>query len=306
MQASPSSQPALVGKNAHLPDTHAASLHTSPALQSPALLQPSPQPLIAAWIQAPVCGLQLSEVQVLVSAQGFSAPGLHVPLAQLSPTLQASPSSQGAVLNSTWHAPVEASQVSTVQGFLSSQPVTEPAWQLPFLHASPAVQALPSLHAASLGVAAQAPLTASHLSWVHGLPSSHSLGWPALHAPALQVSATLHASPSLHGPSSGVDLQPWVPTQLSWVQGFWSLQSVLAAPTHRPSLHLSPLVQASLSSQSRSSGLLATLQVPPTHLALVHSSLPQSLAFPVHWPLRHLSPLVQGSSSVHGAPSSLV
>lgn len=62
-----------------------------------------------------------------------------------------------------------------------------PAWQ------APAGQAVPSLTTA----AKHKPLTAPHVSTVHGLPSSQVLAAPWQPVP-LQVSLTVHGLPSSH------------------------------------------------------------------------------------------------------------
>src|SRR5262249_55233822 len=96
----------------------------------------------------PVAGLQLSVVQTLLSLQTIGVP-LQVPPPQVSPEVQALPSSHEFVLL-VWTQPVCGSHESSVHGLLSSQLVVPPGWQLPPLHVSPDDQAFPSLHDAVL------------------------------------------------------------------------------------------------------------------------------------------------------------
>src|SRR5262252_10807494 len=76
--------------------------------------------------QAPVEALQLSSVQRSKSLQSFCGPGVQLPLAQTSPSVQGLPSSHGAVL-SVWVQPVAGLQPSVVQTLLSSQLICVPA-----------------------------------------------------------------------------------------------------------------------------------------------------------------------------------
>jgi len=94
----------------------------------------------------PMAGLQESLVQGLPSSQLGAAPPTHTPPLQVSLVVQALPSSHGFVLG-TCLQPVAESQESVVQGLLSLQLRGGPPTQLPLLHASLVVQALPSSHA---------------------------------------------------------------------------------------------------------------------------------------------------------------
>ena len=73
----------------------------------------------------------------------------QIPAAHLSPLVQASPSSQGAVLF-TLAQPVLGSQESVVHTLLSSQFTAAPPLQEPAVHLSPLVQALPSSQTSAL------------------------------------------------------------------------------------------------------------------------------------------------------------
>jgi hypothetical protein len=54
------------------------------------------------------------------------------------------------------------------------------------------------------------PIAGSQLSSVHGFSSSQTAAVPPMHAPAVQVSPSLHASPSSQAIASliGIDVQP--------------------------------------------------------------------------------------------------
>ena len=110
---------------------------------------PSLQGAVLFTCVQPVAGLQASSVQTLPSSQLGAAPGTQEPPLQASPTVQALPSLQGAVLF-TCVQPVAGLQASSVQTLPSSQLGAAPGTQEPPLQASPTVQALPSLQGAVL------------------------------------------------------------------------------------------------------------------------------------------------------------
>jgi len=92
-----------------------------------------------------------------------------------------------------------ATQLSDVQGLLSSQSNASDAWHLPPEQVSPTVHASPSSQAAELcGWMHPTPLT--QLSTVQGLSSSQSVLAPDWHAPPEQKSPAVHASPSSQDP----------------------------------------------------------------------------------------------------------
>ena len=82
-----------------------------------------------------------------------AVPPAQLPSAQASPVVQTSPSSHAAVLLSFTQLPLEASQLSSVQSFPSSQSFAVPASHVPALqisdplHASPSSQLLASFGA---------------------------------------------------------------------------------------------------------------------------------------------------------------
>jgi hypothetical protein len=136
VQALPSVQTIAV------PGLHRPPLHVSPMVQA----SPSLHGLVL-WLktQLPVTGLQLSVVQGSLSSQGDCVPGLHAPPPQVSPTVQALPSSHDAVLFVNVQ-PDAGSHPSVVQSFPSVQVRGAPGWHVPALHTSPRVHALPSSH----------------------------------------------------------------------------------------------------------------------------------------------------------------
>src|SRR5438132_7093496 len=111
--------------------------------------------------------------------------------------VQASPSLHGAVLL-VWRQPPAPSQVSSVQGLLSSQFWVVVAVHVPPWHVSPIVQGLASSQGAALFTWMQ-PLTGSQPSSVQGLPSSQVTSAPPTQTPSWQVPPAVQALPSLHG-----------------------------------------------------------------------------------------------------------
>src|SRR6185436_12220926 len=164
-------------------------LVAEPGLQTPrAQTSPSVQALpseqgavLFVWTQ-PVPGSQESSVQTLLSLQLVAEPGLQTPRAQTSPSVQALPSEQGAVLF-VWTQPAPGSHESSVQTLLSSQPVAEPGLQTPRAQTSPSVQALPSEQGAVLFVWTQ-PVPGSQESSVQTLLSSQLVAEPGLQTPS--------------------------------------------------------------------------------------------------------------------------
>ena len=86
---------------------------------------PSSQLPAAAALTQPLFGSQLSAVQTLLSSQSIALPGAQAPLAQASAEVQASPSSQPALL-ALLTQPLFGSQLSSVQGLLSPQSFVVP------------------------------------------------------------------------------------------------------------------------------------------------------------------------------------
>jgi hypothetical protein len=119
----------------------------------------------------------------------------------------------------------------------------EPLWQV-----SLPLQTVPSAHGVPSATALVVqPKTGSQASVVHGLPSLHVGGAPAVHTPDWQVSLPLQALPSGHAVpfTTGVARQPLSGAQLSVVQPLPSLQAsgvpAVQAPLWQVSLPLQTL-----------------------------------------------------------------
>jgi hypothetical protein len=121
-----------------LPSLHArseAGLHTPPLHTSPRV-QPSPSlhtKALAVYTQ-PLFGEQLSVVHGLLSPHSVAEPARHTPPLHWSPAVQRLSSLHAAVSSALAWQPSLASQKSWVQGFLSSQLLAAPGWQLPPPH----------------------------------------------------------------------------------------------------------------------------------------------------------------------------
>lgn len=204
----------------------------------------------------PVGGTQLSLVQAFPSLQFVGGPLWHVPPAHVSPVVHALPSSHGALLLA-YTQPLAGSQLSSVQTLWSSHSSGAPGAQNPSAQVSFVVQALPSSQGAVLSVCTH-PFSGSQLSSVQVFPSSQFGAGPPTQIPLLHVSLVVHASSSSHGDALFTYWQPSCWSQLSSVQGFWSLQ-LRAFPTQLPPLQVSPNVHAFPSSQ----GLLLFVCVQP-------------------------------------------
>jgi hypothetical protein len=132
----------------------------------------------------PLPELQESSVQTLLSSHVNGDPALHAPAAQTSLEVQASPSSQGAMLLENTQ-PLPELQESSVQTLLSSHVSGDPAVQTPAAQTSLVVQASPSSQAAVLLVFEHR--LAMQVSSVHALESLQS-------ALTLQLGGTTHIS----------------------------------------------------------------------------------------------------------------
>jgi hypothetical protein len=142
-----------------------------------------------------------------------------------------------------------------MHGFVPAQLRLVPGMHTPAWHASMPLQMFPSLHEAPfVTLVWKQPVAGLQRSVVQKLLSSHRIGVPAEHTPALHVSLPLQRLPSLHDVpfASTVCTQPVAGTQVSAVHGLLSLQfggapavqtpaRQLSAPLHRlPSLHEVP------------------------------------------------------------------
>lgn len=152
---------------AHCPSLHASTtVHASPSLHAASLFCAT-QPLSAS---------QLSSVQALPSLQILALLPTHLPVAQMSLSVQMLLSSQTSLLLIAMQ-PLTASHKSLVQGLPSSQVMAlETHWLL--THRS-VVQALPSLH------------------WLLSLQTA-MLGRQTLRLSPLGIATTVHLKPSWH------------------------------------------------------------------------------------------------------------
>ena len=140
----------------------------------------------------PVGETQESVVQALPSLQLAGGPGEQLPPLHVSFVVHASPSSHGALLL-VWTHPVAGLQLSSVQTFPSLQFGAGPPTQLPPLHVSLVVHALPSSQGALL------------LVWTHPVAGLQLSSVQALLS--LQSAAVVHAAQ---------------PGRMAWTQREWS------------------------------------------------------------------------------------
>src|SRR5205823_12866872 len=189
--------------------------------------------------------------------------------------------------------PMHPSPARSVQGLPAKQRSRPGPAQVPSAQASPVVQASPSSQGPVLSVCPQ-PVRESHVSSVHGLPSSQ-LSRAPVHEPAAQASPVVHASPSLQGAVLGVCTHPVSGRQASSVQRLPSSQPSGAPPTHCPPAQVSCVVQALASSQG---ALLAVCTHPVSgRQASLVQRLPSSQlrGVPTHRPPAQVSAVVQAS-----------
>src|SRR5260370_778956 len=112
----------------------------------------------------------------------------------ISSPLHRLPSGHGVPSGATlcWQ-PAMGLQVSIEHGFPSLQLSAGPAVHAPVWHVSTPLPRFPSLHDVPFGTAAcWQPATGSHVSVVQTFLSSQLSAVPAVHTPALHVSAPLH------------------------------------------------------------------------------------------------------------------
>ena len=217
---------------------HAPKPQTSPLVHA----LPSSHGRLLLVNTQPLPGLQLSDVQMLLSLQVVATPA-HSVAAHLSPLVHALPSSQLVVL-AVCVQPVRTLQASVVQVLLSLHAVSGSSAvpeQVPAVHLSPVVHALPSVQGSEFGVLAH-PVVGLQESSVQALLSLQLTATPA-QAPPLQMSPEVHALPSEHTAVLAVLTQaPDATLQLSFVQPLLSLQLRTAPGTHALPLQTSPTV----------------------------------------------------------------
>ena len=278
------------------PPTQAPPLHTS------AVVQAFPSLHAAELFECthPLAGLQESLVQTLPSLQSGGGPPAQAPPLQVSAVVHAFPSLHAAVLF-VWTQPVAGLQESSVQPLASLQSSAGPPAHAPLVQVSAVVHALPSLQAAELLVWTQ-PVAGLHESSVQPLESLQASAGPPAHAPPLQVSDVVQASPSLHGATLSVCMQPVPGMQESSVQGLPSSQLNGDDPAQAPPEQTSPVEQGSPSSQG------AALFVWTQPIAVLQESSVQTLpslqsraAPPAHAPPLQVSDVVHAFPSLHAA-----
>lgn len=212
VQASPSSQLRLA------PGWHAPPRQTSPVVQA----LPSEQVVELLACAQPLSVLHESSVQTLLSSQSTPAPDWHEPPLQVSPLVQALPSSQDEALL-TCVQPLAGLHESSVQALVSSQSTPAPDWHDPPLQVSVLVHASPSVQVAVLLLWVQ-PAPASQPSSVQTLPSLQLVPAPGWQLPPEQTSLVVHASPSSQPRVLLVWSQPVAEMHESVVHAFESLQ----------------------------------------------------------------------------------
>ncbi len=279
------------GPPTHAPPEQASPVvHAFPSLHGPGTL---------AWAH-PVAGMHESAVHTFASSQLGAGPPTHTPAAQASPVVHALPSLHGAVLFACWQ-PEAGLHESVVHTFPSSQLGAGPPTHTPPEQASPVVHALPSLHEPVTFVCAQ-PVAGTHESAVHTFPSLQFAAAPPTHTPPEQVSAVVHAFPSLHGAVLFACRQPDAGLHESVVHTFPSSQLGAGPPTHAPPEQASPVVHAL---PSLHGAVLFACRQPDTelHESVVHTfpSSQLSRGPPTQSPAAHWSPVVQTLPSLHGA-----
>ncbi len=283
VQGLPSSQATL------LPGWQLPPAHVSPTVQTLPSLHGA---VLLALLHAPDLGSQVSVVQGFPSSHALGPLGVQMPLLQASPTVQPLLSSQTAVLLVLVH-PVLLLQLSSVQGFPSSQMMAKPPTQLPAAQTSPLVHTEPSSQGAPLFVNTQ-PLMESQLSVVQTWPSSQGNALPGTQALAAQASPTVQTLLSVQLAEFAKLTQPFSGSQASSLQGLPSSQLISLPATQPPPPQASPTVQTEPSSQG--SVLLLCEQPPEASQESVVQPLPSSqfLALPgMHWPPEHKSVTVQ-------------
>jgi hypothetical protein len=173
------------------PPVQVPPTHVSPVVQR----FPSLHELLLLANTQPVVGLHVSVVQPFPSSQFGGGPPVQVPLTHVSPVVQALPSLQAFVLL-TCLQPTAGSHESVVHGFPSSQLSVGPPTHVPPEHASPVVQAFPSLQELLLFTCLQ-PAVGSHESVVQTLPSLHEALLSVCVQPAWVQASVVQALPSL-------------------------------------------------------------------------------------------------------------
>jgi hypothetical protein len=158
-------------------------VQTLPSLQ----LRAVPAVHVPLWqVSSPLQGLLSAQVVPLVTAGLEQMPEVHTSLVHGLPSEQSAATAQGwqPAIGVFVH-PLMALQASVVQALLSLQLSGVPDVQLPLWQVSAPLQTSPSAHEVPLATAvAVQPVAALQPSVVHGLPSLHVSGVPAVQAPS--------------------------------------------------------------------------------------------------------------------------
>src|SRR5438552_1828342 len=248
-----------------------------------------------------VAGLAaLTNASASMTATAFATHGAgsptQLPAAQVSRTVQASPSSQAVPSGAGGfeHVPVARSHVPgewhwSWARHTTAVPVQDPAWQV-----SPVVHTLPSEHAVPFATGTgfgHTPVAGSQLAtaW-HWSGAGHTVPAP-LHTPAWHVSPVVQALPSLHAVPLATGGFEQVPAAGSQVPAAWHWSRAVhttAVPAQVPARQLSPVVHALASEHAVPSATSGFEQVPVTRSqvpAVWHwSRAAQSTAVPVQAP----------------------
>jgi len=275
---------------------------------------------LAGFVHAPVTGSQTPASWHWSGAAhttGFRP--VQTPAWQLSPRVQALPSSQGVPFGrwgleqtpvvglqvpASWHWSVAAQTMGCV-------PTQAPARQV-----SLCVQALPSLQLVPSGFTGfeHVPVLGLQIpaSW-HWSEGAQVIELAPLQTPRLQVSPCVQALPSLHGVPAGWSGWVQVPVAGWQVPAPWqasiATQTTGLAPVHVPARHESVSVHASPSLHAVPSALGDASQrlAASLHTPLLHWSADvlQLRSAPPQTPLVQLSFTVQKRPSLQSAPLGL-
>ena len=195
--------------------------------------------------------------------------------------------------------PVETSHASVVQALPSSQPSRVPLKHAPPPHTSPLVHAFPSEHAVTALVCAQ-PTPVWQLSSVQELPSSHPSVCVPRQLPLMQMSKSVHGSPSLQPAVLAPLTQPLKTPHASSVHGLLSSHVVAAPARQTAPPQTSPIVHA-LPSEQGSRFAVCVHPLVGSHASSVHGlpSLQTNAPPGRHVESPHASPIVHASPSLH-------
>ena len=217
VHAFPSSQDSVLATLAHpVAGSQVSSVHTFPSSQSGvdvSLPAHNPPPQRSVVVQAlpssqtsalatkvhPVSSSQVSSVQGFESSHLGAGPPMQRVSAQVSSVVHTLPSSQTSALATKVH-PASSSQVSSVQGFESSQLGAGPPMQRVSAQVSGVVHALPSSHSLKLAGFTH-PVDGAQPSVVHTLSSSQSVSDVSvpMHAASAQKSLVVQVLSSSQG-----------------------------------------------------------------------------------------------------------